>query len=130
MKEVYKDIIGYEDRYQISNFGNVKSKSIEVYPKSFSKPLRYPEKLMKLEKTRKGYLRVMLTKNCISKKIYVHRLVLEHFVQNTENKPQVNHKNGIKSDNNVNNLEWVTMIENITHYNLVLKSTKKEVCQH
>jgi hypothetical protein len=120
MKEIYKDIKGYEDRYQVSNIGNIKSKKIILYP-NITQPQVYPEKILKLEETKKGYLRVMLAKNGVHKKIYVHRLVAQHFIPNIKNKAQVNHKNGTKADNRVENLEWVTMLENIAHYNNFLK---------
>jgi hypothetical protein len=114
-KEVYKEIKGFEDRYEISNFGNVKSKSVLIYHKN-GYSHTYPELILKTEKTKKGYLRVMLAKNSKNIKLYVHRLVLETFVDNTDNKPQVNHKNGIKTDNRLENLEWATRKENMYHY--------------
>lgn len=63
----------------------------------------------------KGYIRVKITINNKATSVSVHRLVALTFLPNPENKPQVNHKNGIKTDNQVDNLEWCTCAENIKH---------------
>lgn len=104
--EVWKDIKGYEGLYQVSNFGRVKSL------------FRY-KKILKLCKSESGYLCVNLYKNKKMKRITVHRLVAENFI----NKPtlEVNHKDGNKENNFISNLEWVTTKENIIHRFKVLK---------
>ena len=71
-------------------------------------------KKLKGGNTPKGYLQVKICNNNI-KRIYVHRLVAETFIPNPDNRPEVNHINGIKSDNRVQNLEWVTSKENTDH---------------
>lgn len=104
-KEIFKDICGYENKYQISNFGRIKSLNYNTKR----------EKILKLSKDKKGYLRIILTKNNIKKSYKVHRLVALHFISNPKDKPQVNHKNGKKSENYFKNLEWVTNKENSRH---------------
>ena len=116
--EVWKDIKDYEGIYQVSNFGNVKSLGNEFSRK---------ERLLKLSPQSKGYLTVVLQKNSTRRMVLVHRLVAHYFIPNIDNKPQVNHINGIKTDNRVENLEWVLHRENLDHAiknNLVLKGEK------
>jgi len=101
--EIWKDIIGFEGLYQISNMGRVKS---------FHSP---KEKILKLHENSIGYLRIGLHKNCNSKHERISRLVAIHFIPNPLNLPQVNHKNLNKKDNRVVNLEWCTPRQNTLH---------------
>lgn len=103
---IWKDIPGYEGLYQISDNGDVKS---------LPKKHRHSEHILKNKVTWDGYYETSLCKNNKYKYIRTHRLVAETFIPNPENKPQVNHINGDKTDNRVENLEWVTNKENITH---------------
>ncbi len=123
MEEVFKDIVGYEGLYQVSNFGRVKS-----FPRwGTTKEL----KILKQYKNRYGYMYVCLYKNGKPKKHTVHRLVAEAFIPNPDNKPEVNHKYGIKTDNRATELEWTTKSENIKHsYKTLNKKnyTKQVIC--
>ena len=116
MKEIWKDIdnfFNFGDIYQVSNMGRVKSKERRVRAKNYTRIVR--ERIMSLSNDKDGYKKVTLCRNGKSKTVRVHILVAREFVDNPEGKPQVNHINGKKYDNNVNNLEWVTLSENRAH---------------
>lgn len=111
--EIWKDILGYEGLYQISNSGRVKSLAREVPSKNSFRHVK--ERVLKPGKRKDGYLYIDLSHNSRNKKKYVHRLVAFAFIENIDNKPQVNHINGDKSDNRIENLEWATGNENQKH---------------
>ena len=107
-QEVWRWIKGYEGRYQVSDQGRIKSF------------LRYPEgKIIKPSGDGRGYLTINLRLNGEYKNHKIHRLVCEAFNPNPENKPEVNHKFGIKTDNRASELEWVTHQENMNHANIL-----------
>jgi len=92
-------ISGYENTYLITSHGEIIRNG----------------KVRKVGVTRTGYQSVVLCKNGVMKNYRVHRLVAEAFIPNPDNKPHVNHINGDKTDNRVENLEWVTQSENMQH---------------
>lgn len=106
-KEIWKDVIGYENLYQCSNLGRVKSLGN-------GKSGNSKEKILK-QKICKGYCRIQLCKDNKKKHYQVHRLIATAFLPNPQNLPQVNHKNEQKTDNCVSNLEWVTQKYNINY---------------
>lgn len=99
MIEIWKDIIGYENKYQISNIGNVRNSK-----------LKHIESII----SNTGYVRIGL-RNQGKKLFLVHRLVAIAFIPNLENKPHINHIDGNKLNNTIINLEWVTQSENEIH---------------
>lgn len=106
--ETWKDIKDYEGLYQVSDYGRVKS-----LPRQGTQTKE--ERILKPEKTKKGYLQVHLCKNGKVKVFRVNRLVAIAFVPNPENKPEVNHKDTNKENNHASNLEWNTRSENQLH---------------
>lgn len=98
--EEWRDIEGYEGLYQVSNLGRVRSLN-------FNHTIGKVKELS-LRNSKKGYKQVILYKDGKTKSYRVHRLVAEAFIENPNNYEQINHKNEIKSDNTVNNLEWCT----------------------
>ncbi len=104
-------IKGYENDFFISKDGRVKSLPKKLRRGSRTGYYIRKELILKNKIVGNGYLAVCLFK----KNFYIHRLIAIHFIPNPKSLPQVNHKNGIKVDNRIANLEWVTPKENINH---------------
>lgn len=114
MEEIWKDIQGFEGHYQVSNLGKVKSLS-RVIIRSNGKKHSVKEKILSVRPCSKGYSRVVLNNEKTKVDSKVHRLVAIAFLANPNKRSEINHKNGIKSDNSVSNLEWSTRSENVKH---------------
>ena len=125
--EIWKSIEGYKDKYLISNYGNIKS-LIDNNKKT-------REKILKQRIGNTGYMYINLWKNSKVKSKKIHRLVAEAFIPNPHNLPCVNHIDGNKLNNNIENLEWCTQSYNIKHAiennltnkELLFKSGKKNI---
>ena len=109
-REEWRDIKGYEGQYQVSNLGRVKS-----LDRISAQNHHLKERIRKPETDKNGYKIVNLCKEGIVTLHKVHRLVGEAFIDNPDNKPQINHKDGCKCNNCVGNLEWVNSSENVIH---------------
>lgn len=114
MKENWKDIVGYEGFYKVSNFGRVKSLNRLVPSKKTNGWMAIQEKILK-QTNSNGYRAVTLTMLCVCHSHRVHRLVWTAFSGPIPNWLEINHKNGNKSDNRLNNLELLTHQLNMLH---------------
>jgi predicted XRE-type DNA-binding protein len=110
IEEIWNDIPNYEGLYQASTYGRIKSlDTIDRFGRLHKGRVR------KLSEDKDGYKFVTLHKNLKRKKFLVHRLVALTFILNPENKPCINHKDGIRDNNYIDNLEWATYKENEQH---------------
>lgn len=106
-EEIWKDVVGYEQYYQISSHGKLRSVR--------------RGRIMSAPPNSSGYHHTSLNAKGSTKGIYIHLIVAGHFVDNPFSKPEINHKDGDKSNNKCNNLEWVTKCENMRHSYHVLR---------
>lgn len=118
MKEIWKPIIGYEGLYEVSSLGNIK----RIVGTRCKK-----EHIITPRPASNGYLRVNLSKGNKVKDFSIHRLVATAFIENVSGKAEVNHIDGDKTNNCIDNLEWVTKSENERHkvYSLGKSSVNK-----
>lgn len=123
--EIWKDIDGYSGYYQISNFGRVKSFSRLVL-NGFSNRMT-TIKIRKPKFNRSGYAEVCINFNNKSIQFRIHRLVALHFIDNPNNKSEVNHIDSNRLNNNVTNLEWTSKRENQCHGSINRKKTSRYV---
>ncbi len=118
MIEIWKDVLGFEGAYQVSNTGKIKSLKRTYIRKNGSKDTKHEKILSNLDNG-SGYKYINLGASC---RKAIHVIVAESFLCNPENKKTVNHINGNKSDNRLENLEWATHSENHKHaYNTGLR---------
>ena len=120
MNEIWKDIVGYEGLYQISNLGRVKSLNYNRTGK---------ENILSPGLNNSGYYHVALCKNGKSKFSLIHRLVALSFIPNLDNKECVDHINGNRLDNRVENLRWCTNKENC-NFPLAKKNKSQSLINH
>jgi hypothetical protein len=130
MLEEWKDIKGYEGIYQASNLGRIKSLDrIKQTKGRYGKmQIKIKGVILKASANHDNYLEVVLSKNGKSKTKRVNRIIAETFIENPNNYKQVNHINGVKTDNRVDNLEWCNCKDNIYHAlkNNLMKPVKGE----
>lgn len=119
--EIWKDVKGYEGFYKVSNYGDIMSLPRNGTTKN--------SRILKQRTGKGGYKYVILHKLGKQKTEKVHRIVANNFIPNTQNKREVNHKDGDKTNNRVDNLEWATTSENQLHSIYVLNHLRKQVVQ-
>lgn len=124
--EIIKSVIGYEGYYEISESGEVWGIERMVVSDKGLRTIR--GKKMNTRINNDGYVSIALNKNGKTKTTFLHILLAKAFIPNPDNKPEINHINGIKTDNRLENLEWVTHSENMKHaYKMQLM---KPPCKH
>lgn len=130
-KEIWKEVLGYEGLYEVSNYGKVRSKNRYVdckKYKAFKKGV-----LLKPRKDKGGYLTVYLSRGNKHKQFFVHRLVAMSFIENSNNLPFINHKDENKENNVVENIEWCDRMYNNNYGSRNLRagiSCRKRILQY
>lgn len=120
----WRPVVGFEDRYLVSNDGRVKS--LDMIIKCRGNGYRTKKgKILPLHKNNRGYVKVNLCVDNVMRTKLIHRLVAEAFIPNAEGKPQVNHIDGDISNNRIENLEWVSDNENKLHSSISNGGTQR-----
>ena len=131
MEEIWKDVVGYEGYYQVSNLGRVRSLARTYTTNRCTCHIK--GKFLKLSLRKEGYYKVNLNKNNKYETMLVHRMVANAFLPNPRNLPQINHKDEDKKNNHVSNLEWCDAKYN-TNYGTCIErmrnSKMKKVAQY
>lgn len=127
--EEWRDVVDYEGHYQVSNFGRVKSLARIVKTPRFYNGIIVKEKILHPKTVADGYAGVSLYKpGCKMKTGRIHRLLVQVFIPNPENKPQVNHIDFNRKNNHISNLEWCTNKENCDHsVDRVMPNSMKQI---
>ena len=117
LEEQWKDVMGWEDRYEVSNFGNVRSKSYLKCTSNMHGAMSFMTKAKDMVQSvnASGYLTIDLRKNKTRSTGIVHRLVAKAFLDNPDNLPVVNHMDSDRKNNHYSNLEWCTQQHNVQH---------------
>lgn len=121
---IWKPVAGFEDRYEVSNDGRVRSLDIYVNCRG-GKTRIYKGRVKPTHRNNRGYVVVGLCRDNKTTHTLVHRLVAEAFIDNPYNKPQVNHVDGDNTNNRADNLEWVTDNENKAHSSIDVGGTQR-----
>lgn len=121
LNEEWRPVVGFEKFYEISNLGNLRSIDRVVVESGGKRRVHYGRVLSISTTNKHGYYMKCLYGNGFKKGCQIHRLVAEAFIPNPNGKEQVNHKNGVKTDNRADNLEWVSRNENAAHAVYILK---------
>jgi glycosidase len=122
-KEIFNPLLNYEGIYEVSNFGNIRTLTRPIFRKDGRLHYVQKQKILKKSLFNNGYYFVSLHKNGKTEVRTIHSLVAETFIPNPENKRTINHIDGDKLNNNVENLEWNTDSEN--QYHALKNSLKK-----
>lgn len=128
-KEIWKDIPGYEGFYQASTLGRIRSVDRRVYSKSGSRLA--PGTIRSPRIGSRGYMNIYLSRDGKKRIFTIHRIIATTFIENPNNLPIINHKNGNPSDNRVSNLEWCDLFYNYVHASEVLGrncGTRRVLC--
>lgn len=115
IEEIWKDVVGFEDRYQVSSLGGVRSKDMILY-KSNGRIEHKKGRYIKLHPDNRGYItHTFCSSNGIRKRMSIHRVVATAFIPNPDNKPQIDHIDRNRANNSIDNLRWCTLKENMNN---------------